>query len=84
MALSKINIPNKVPTSLLEADEVNLLVTTTNAIIDAVEEPSHAFSSEHFVQDGVENVNGVAVPVIKIKLDPAYFEIVNGLIRPKL
>lgn len=80
MAISKIQIPNKVPTSTHEADEFNLMKDTINEIIDAVESPSHAFSSDHFVIEGSVNVGGVAYPQIKLKLNPAHFEIVDGLI----
>lgn len=83
MAISKINIPHKVPTSTHSADEFNLVTDTINEIIDEVERPSHAFSSDHFIIEGSVNVGGVAYPQIKLKLNPAHFEIVNGLISIK-
>lgn len=83
MAISKITIPTKVPTSELEADEFNQIPETINALIDAVETPSHAYNEEHFIQDGVVNVGGDAYPQISINLNPDHFEIVNGMISIK-
>lgn len=83
MAISKISIPTKVPTSILEADEFNQLVTAVNEVIDAVEEPSHAFNENHFMQDGSVNVGGTAYPQISLNLNPAHFEIVDGMVSIK-
>lgn len=79
--MAKLNYPNKVPTSLWKADEVNLIKQVVNENADIMEEVSHAFSEEDFKENGTTTVNGKVVPIIEI--NPESPRLGEGFVTPQ-
>jgi len=61
----KINIPVKQDGQLLQAGEINQIVTAVNETDIESKIPSHTFGPD-FIEDGAEVIEGVPIPVIKL------------------
>lgn len=82
--MALINFPNKVVGSQLTADEANLLKNGVNLTYEEALAPSHGFAEEYFKIDGtLVGPNNEPIDRIVLNLNPAHFEIVNGMVSIK-
>jgi len=84
--MALVNIPRKIVTSELTADEFNLLVDAVNEVDENSKEVTHAFSEQHFKEEGTTSVGGKAVPVLIVNpamFNPNHFDIIDGIVSIK-